>query len=1022
MAMRAQISEINSHDRAAGNAKKFALVFEEARKRSSSLGRSVSQSNMGTLEHLAEGRMEESGSMHPSIRKIGPSKESNDNGIIDPQNVIITPVGELTINQYGLFRWDVSFSLPQPASQDGFIIQNVSATYNIPEVWDAIIGNWKPAFSDYPNFFEAWAVLQGTRTPTGHDRYDDTFGFFTGSCRGNGSIIIHGIARFYEIPDLPAGFISYNPHPACTGAGILPCSISRPSFWTGVGTRHDVNIRFDCVNRPNVTMDPTTPVRYEISPLLQPKLLVNLPCDVHEREANRLAEHVMSMQETFSNTGIMRTLCMQGKACSQQLHLVDHRAHAGRNDNPLVRRVTTSSGHPLDLETRNFMEARFGYDFSEVRLHTDPEAARSARSVNARAYTLGKDIVFGKGQYVPRSTTGLTLIAHELTHVIQQQQFSNNLASNRDPSGHLSANFKSRDNRIESRCHCPLLKQRTDTILQRDIDPRYRRLLWILSSQRLRQEWHRLEALLSILRVGCATWIDVIEQQQVVLDVATQRRIMLTGPHEFLEEQPDRGTPESRMIAHIQGLLTDNRLQPLDWQNIREYATELNIDEEGLIQILESEDLDFDPDSAGLIAFLSLSDNPAIERFVRNFSTNVIQGPHRELEIDPASLFLIQSLDDRILDINEFEALRRFRWLMGFDHMEIVLESSQINRDIYSLLIWNLDLSEREFRNVASTISLFPIDTTADIRQRILREIIHSGICERYAFDIIRILLGDLSPEEAMALFERAGLTAQHARLLAMEFTANQERYLRSVENMTLLTLAFQQRGRHWELTPESYQNWTLPWHSQLIHSLEPAESQVERGIIQWEGSVREIGLYLFQSGLEEEAEQMNFPVRGSIVPMIVPTRFATEYGTLLDRIDRALSVPPETHVALIQRIVIDPGNIREVTAANASRNFVINIFLMGGGPNVPEDILNYYVAHEIGHLVSYQAESTNPALWDQWQEAMEGDRIGISRYGFKNKLEDFAETYVLYLSGGRSNRSTRQRYANRFAILDRII
>ena len=128
MAMRAQISEINSHDRAAGNAKKFALVFEEARKRSSSLGRSVSQSNMGTLEHLAEGRMEESGSMHPSIRKIGPSKESNDNGIIDPQNVIITPVGELTINQYGLFRWDVSFSLPQPASQDGFIIQNVSAT------------------------------------------------------------------------------------------------------------------------------------------------------------------------------------------------------------------------------------------------------------------------------------------------------------------------------------------------------------------------------------------------------------------------------------------------------------------------------------------------------------------------------------------------------------------------------------------------------------------------------------------------------------------------------------------------------------------------------------------------------------------------------------------------------------------------------------------------------------------------------------------------------------------------------
>ncbi|OPY51016.1 MAG: hypothetical protein A4E49_02516 [Methanosaeta sp. PtaU1.Bin112] len=1022
MAMRAQISEINSHNKAAGNTERFAFIFEEARKRSSSLGRCVSQSNMGTLERLAEGRMGESGSMHPSISKIGPSKESNDNGIIDPQNVIITPVGDLTIDQYGLYRWDVSFSLPQPASQDGFIIQHIEATYNFPETWDAMIGNWQPALSEYYNFFETWAVLQGARTPTGHVRWDDSFARYAGPCRGNGSIIIHGIARFYEIPDLPASFIFNNPHPACVGATNLPCSVLRPSFWTGVGTRHDVDIRFDCVNQPNVTMDPTTPVRYRISPRLQPKLLVNLPCDEHEREANWVAEHIMNMRESFSNTGIMAPLCMQGKACSQQLHLVDHRAHAGRNDNPLVHRVTTSSGHPFDLETRNFMEARFGYDFSGVRLHTDSEAARSARSVNALAYTLGKDIVFGKGQYDPRSITGLTLIAHELTHVIQQQQFGNNLASNEESSEHLSANFKSRDNRIESRCHCPLVKQRTDTILQRDIDPRYRRLLSILSDQRLRQEWHRLEVMLSILRVGCATWIDVIEQQQVVLDVATERGLTLIRPSEFLEQPPDRVTAESRMLAHIQGLLTDNQLQPSDWQNIRRYATELNIDETGLIQILEGEDLDFDPDFAALMAFLSSSDNPAIERFIRIFSTNVIQGPPLALESDPISGFLIHSLENGALDINEFEAFRRFCQLMGIDYMDIILESSSMGNDAQRISSFILQMSDADFQTLASTGSIFPISISTGLCQRILRDFVHSGICEHCAFGIIRILLENLSRREATSLLERSGLVTEHAQLLAAEFTSAS--YQHDVEARPLLTLAFQQTGRLWELTPESYQNWILPWWPQLVHPLVSAEGHPERRAYVPE-RVRHLGSYRFRSGLVRNSEEIDFNFQERTIPLVVAEELAESDWSILSRIETALSALPERHVALIQRLVLDPGyhpRGRSRIASASRENNTINIFLNGAGPDVPQNELNNTAAHELGHVVSYHSESADPTFWDRWEEAMEDDRIAISRYGFTSRGEDFAESYLLYLSGGRSDRSTRQRYANRFAILDRII
>jgi outer membrane protein OmpA-like peptidoglycan-associated protein len=87
----------------------------------------------------------------------------------------------------------------------------------------------------------------------------------------------------------------------------------------------------------------------------------------------------------------------------------------------IVHDVLGSPGQPLDAATRAFFEPRFGYDFSQVRLHTDARAAESARAVNAAAYTVGRDVVFGSGQYATSATGGRKLLAHELTHVVQQQ-------------------------------------------------------------------------------------------------------------------------------------------------------------------------------------------------------------------------------------------------------------------------------------------------------------------------------------------------------------------------------------------------------------------------------------------------------------------------------------------------------------------------------------------------------------------------------------------------------------------------
>lgn len=89
---------------------------------------------------------------------------------------------------------------------------------------------------------------------------------------------------------------------------------------------------------------------------------------------------------------------------------------------PTVRETVGAAARPLDPAIRTFMEPRFGYDFSAVRLHTDDRAARSARDVNALAYTTGNHIAFAKGSYAPESGAGRQLLAHELAHVVQQRQ------------------------------------------------------------------------------------------------------------------------------------------------------------------------------------------------------------------------------------------------------------------------------------------------------------------------------------------------------------------------------------------------------------------------------------------------------------------------------------------------------------------------------------------------------------------------------------------------------------------------
>jgi len=176
------------------------------------------------------------------------------------------------------------------------------------------------------------------------------------------------------------------------------------------------------------------PIHTEAPLKIQPKLAINPPSDIYEQEADRISEQVGRVSEPCACGG--RCSGCQAKQPNQE-HLSLQTSRVQGSDTaqiaapPIVHEVLASSGQPLDSSTRDFMESRFGYDFSRVRVHSDARAAASAQSVNALAYTSGTDVVFGAGQFSPATTQGRKLLAHELAHVVQQGQAASSVSLQR---------------------------------------------------------------------------------------------------------------------------------------------------------------------------------------------------------------------------------------------------------------------------------------------------------------------------------------------------------------------------------------------------------------------------------------------------------------------------------------------------------------------------------------------------------------------------------------------------------------
>lgn len=145
--------------------------------------------------------------------------------------------------------------------------------------------------------------------------------------------------------------------------------------------------------------------------ILQTKLKISETGDRYEQEADRVADQVLAVPvDTAINAASPRIQRLAGEATGESKMAAP----------ASVDRVLSSSGSPLELSLRQDMEQRFGHDFSQVRVHTDADAERSAKAVNALAYTVGSHVVFGSSQYAPTTKVGRHLLAHELAHVVQQ--------------------------------------------------------------------------------------------------------------------------------------------------------------------------------------------------------------------------------------------------------------------------------------------------------------------------------------------------------------------------------------------------------------------------------------------------------------------------------------------------------------------------------------------------------------------------------------------------------------------------
>ncbi len=657
---------------------------------------------------------------------------------------------------------------------------------------------------------------------------------------------------------------------------------------------------------------------------------------------------------------------------------------------PVATAARLGPGTPLDAGVRSRMERGMGGDLRRVRVHTDATGAALARHNDARAFAVGEHVAFAEGTYRPGTLAGDALLAHELAHTVQQRSRARSrLAGTDSPS------------------------------LERDAVRS--------ASASTRLLWHGAHAPQDSLQA-----LARAEARPRLSSGLVLQRCRNGGKAEKGVRIPDAEpapTPEptETMARFIGDLLADGTLDPKDWAAISKRATELRLGGFDLPDIFR-DSLGFESSEAKLAAELATTTSAALRTFVKSYTTTVSGSP-KVLTNDPVEAYITDILKDSSLDASEFDGLRALYLATSADRLRAALGKAGITSDAINQVLKVMDVGVFDFRRLLTDKTVFPIKITAgpggakslqwDLTSVLLKVFLSDLRLMVSELSSIRMLVGTSArADTVIRTFQSAGVGEASAKLIAAEITRRDFEHW--VTKRSGLALVFERAATGLELTDAAKTSLALPWHPAAITPLAPIGGKPATGEYKDMGTgAEDIGDYPFASGKKELASRFTFRFRGMTVRIIIAESLITA-GWDFDRTDAALSVIPVRFIKLLKELVIDPGNRADARDADTLAGRV-NMYLQGYSTAVAQSELNNTTAHEFGHLVHQEETRKDPQFMDKWRKAMEADAVGISRYGFTNDNEDFAESFMLYLAGGSDNAATRKRYAKRWAILDEV-
>lgn len=635
-------------------------------------------------------------------------------------------------------------------------------------------------------------------------------------------------------------------------------------------------------------------------------------------------------------------------------------------NDPAAVRAQLPIGQPLESGVRTEMERGFGRTLGHVRLHTGSHAARLAGTFSARAFTVGSDIAFGAGQYRPDSLTGKALLAHELAHVVQQ-------AGADSPSIPAPAPIEPAGSASERQADAAAA--------------------------------HVVQSLLSPRRAGGNPAVTIPFPL-----APTRLRLQRCGDSSSPQPAPPPPSPQDQMRTVLREVLADKTVNPAEWQRLHERSRALRINEPAFSDLAaEPATGGLRDDPARIAAVIAIRTGPALDAVRASYTGTFGEGDTLSPSVFPD--LVRGALADASLDFNELDAMRAIT-LRQHDDTDLrqALGAANLDPSAIDALLRVFDVGFQAWGSLAADPVALPIRwnpnpqgkliTPSDLRVVLIRALTGDGAWDNVEFRTIRSLLQPLGRDTARQLLVTAGFERFTADQLAKQFTATESDYRQRMPQ----EIRFRRDGRNFVLV--------TPMFPEV-----PAAGASPGVALRHVGTAMDLGDYTFSSGVTAKADRQIVEIRGRQVPMIRPNReddFGMRFAALISANDGLAPVPPH-HIALIQRIVLDPGE-RQDAAADAGRDGTVTLYwASAAGGREGQRIM----VHETGHLVSYRADSTSTDFWTRWNKAAQDDNAAVSVYGTTNRWEDFAEAYLMFVA----NRSAaRTQFPHRSAILDPLV